>query len=434
MMEKQYTFDIFFKDYPGQSWPKQWPVSNLKKTTLTEKISCMLCPLFLKFAPSIAKHCRVYYDKKHTAWENTIIFTKRILFLLYNVETGHLNTPLLQEIIVFKKLLQRHKGYTEIKIQKLIENVFHTNDMPKVPSVITFDYAIYALAWTNVCISFKSEKTFESIPAPVCIYDSFEVTLDQFVMVFHTLVYAILRISGEHLYMILQDNIPKQFTLFTSTEKKTPFCAYYVDFALLWVSFADVINGLNSGKFNYLTHSLFEFQQYCWSMHLYNDIVRIQKLRPRLDFTMYLESILLLYNSVVSLVTLFLRLPSVKQYMISTYIIEHILGQKVENPIVYPWKFPNTPVLFDAYILKPTDIKYFLCFLKLLASDCAILSENITKEIFWTKLKINTQLEPMKSLSWTLDVNEFKEYRNILLERKKHHEEKKINSILQSLQ
>lgn len=429
-----YTLEIFFKDYPGKAWPQIWPIRQLQPLSFSEKITRMLNPLFLQYAPTVAKHCHDYYTVKHSRWENTIIFTKRILVLLYNLENGKLNKHIIQEILSFKKLLHRGKQYTKSQLQVMIHKVFHTLEVPDVPIIIPFHFGIYALAWSNLCSTFAEPTLISSETSmPVSIYDSFEITLDQFVMVFHSLMYSIIRIASEHLYLLLQDSIPKQFTLFNTTERKTPFCAYYVDFALLWVAFADVINGLNSGKFNNLTHSLFEFQQYCWSMHLYNDIVRIQKLRPKLHFEMYLESVLLMYNCVVSLVTLFLRLPSAKQYLISTYIVEQILGYKIENAIQYPWTFPITPVLFDAYLLPKSDIKYFLCVLKLLASDCSVLSESITKDIFWSKLKINIQLEPMKKLSWTLNFDEFKEYRNILLARKKHYEEKKINTILETL-
>jgi hypothetical protein len=130
---------------------------------------------------------------------------------------------------------------------------------------------------------------------------------------------------------------------------------------------------------------------------------------------------------VVSLVTLFLRLPSAKQYMISTYIVEKILGQKITNPIIYPWNFPNTSLTFDAQTVSMKDIQYLLCFLKLLAANYYDgLSENITRVLLWSKLKINIQLEPIKPLSWTLNADEFKEYRTILLKKKKYYEEKRL--------
>jgi hypothetical protein len=234
-------------DYPGPSWPEKWPLGKRDKLlSLSEKLTNMVShPFMFKYFPSIAKYCHEYYSKKYTKWENTIIFAKRILKLLYDTETGNPNTYILSEVDAFQKIVHRHKYYTTTQLASMIHTTFQ---MPiKRPKVITFRYAVCALAWSDLCSKVGDEMAFPSLKeAPiVSIYDSFEVTLDQFVMVFHTLMYSIIRIAFEHLYVILQDNVPKKFTLL-STEKKTPFCAYYVDFALLWVSFADVINGLNS--------------------------------------------------------------------------------------------------------------------------------------------------------------------------------------------
>ena len=369
---------------------------------------------------------KLWYTKG-SAHDQAIVFTKRSLTQMY-MPKGQINKQLLGEIRYFRKLV-KNRLYTKKELYSVVHKVIQ--DAEPYDGQVTFTDLFHGLIYQNICRRILPELP-ETVETPLgTIYETIEYQLDFFTISVQNIYYLVGLIGAEHYK--LNTKFGREGLIQRIPNKKNPQ-NYLASFVVLWIYTAKFFHAIVEGTTNDISRVLFQFQTWCQSLNLYDD-VSIYKTHKECQ-----RLLVALTNSVMACWTAFLRLPSKDMKLGVSYIVQCGFGIDQNMYLGHPGYlmepiFPRVNVDFGFPMVKAQW-----------CHEVAIVALSICMSV--TKLKLAlmnnntwkpfTEFPSYPTVTWFTSAEDLRaqhlESRARFRKQEKEHAESEIDKILQSLQ
>jgi hypothetical protein len=421
-MEFSFDISILFSPIRAvKNLPTQLPVA---KGSVNDMLSKWL-PKAFSVLLGYLHNAKLWYTTGK-AQEQAIVLVKKSL-VQYYAPRGKLNAQTLGEVRFFRKHLQ-NRPYSQKELYNLLRR---TLDEAEPAYDITFTDIFHGLIYKNICRRILPEVPEITELPLTTVYDTIEFQLDFFTILLQNIYYLIGLMAAQHYKF--NTNFGRETIIQRNPSKKNTQ-NYLESFVILWIHSAKLFHAIVEGTPNDISRCLFNFQTWCISLNLYDDVSVYKHCRE------YQRLYICLVNTVMACWQAFLRLPSKDIQHGVAYILH--CGFDIDEYNIYVAQqgyrmepiFPRVMVDFALTAVKPKICHEIVVVGLTICTSVAKLKLALMNNNTW---KLFTEYPSFPDVPWFQNVQEIRdqyaESRALFRKNEKAVQEDEIEKILKSL-